>query len=182
MCNKVHNYMSVRRSTITDLSEYVKSVMRAGTPHKGKKWPTIAQLPGDIKDPDQPRFKPNLVAYQVCQDIQVMVNNLVCICLILMHTKSYIVISYLFPLPPSPPPPPIQITTYLPFEVDMVFEIGMFSATLSVGGERFTSELASRVERFDRRFEDTFQLKAKVVDYVIAVKIDVHLCPIYCFF
>jgi hypothetical protein len=59
-----------------------------------------------------------------------------------------------------------QITTYLPLEVDMVFEVGMFSATLSVGGERFTSELANRVNRFDQRFEQTFQLKAKVkMDY-----------------
>ena len=55
-----------------------------------------------------------------------------------------------------------QITTYLPFEVDMVFEVGMFSATLSIGGERFTSELANRINRFDQRFEETFQLKAKV--------------------
>ena len=57
--------MSVRRSTITDLSNYIKTILRPGTPHKGRGWPTIAQLPGDIKDPDQPRFKPNLVAYQV---------------------------------------------------------------------------------------------------------------------
>ena len=56
--------MSVRRSSITDLSEYIKKIMRSGTPHKGRGWPTIAQLPGDIKNPDQP-FKPNLVAYQV---------------------------------------------------------------------------------------------------------------------
>ena len=44
----------------------------------------------------------------------------------------------------------------------MVFEVGMLSAALSIGGERFTSELATRVERFDQRFEQTFQLKAKV--------------------
>ena len=44
----------------------------------------------------------------------------------------------------------------------MVFEIGAFSATLSVGGERFTTQLANRVDLFDKRFEDTFQLKAKV--------------------
>ena len=44
----------------------------------------------------------------------------------------------------------------------MVFEVGMFSATLSVGGERFTSELTNRINRFDQRFEQTFQLKAKV--------------------
>ena len=56
--------MSVRRSSITDLSEYIKKILRPGTPHKGRGWPTIAQLPGDIKNPDQP-FKPNLVAYQV---------------------------------------------------------------------------------------------------------------------
>lgn len=55
-----------------------------------------------------------------------------------------------------------QITTFLPFEIDMVFEVGMFSAALSIGGDRFTTELASRVEQFDKRFEDTFQLKAKV--------------------
>ena len=57
--------MSVRRSSITDLSGYVKSILRPGTPNKGRGWPTIAQLPGDIKDPDQSQFKPNLVAYQV---------------------------------------------------------------------------------------------------------------------
>ena len=44
----------------------------------------------------------------------------------------------------------------------MVFEVGMFGATLSVGGERFTNELANRVEQFDKRFENTFQLKSKV--------------------
>ena len=65
-------------------------------------------------------------------------------------------IVYFFFLSPS------QITTYLPLEVDMVFEVGMFSATLSVGGERFTSELTNRINRFDQRFEQTFQLKAKV--------------------
>ena len=48
----------------------------------------------------------------------------------------------------------------------MVFEIGAFSATLSVGGERFTTQLANRVDLFDKRFEDTFQLKAKVGGWV----------------
>lgn len=62
--------MSVRRSSITDLSDYIKLILRPGTPRKGRGWPTIAQLPGDIKDPDQPKFKPNLVAYQVCCSLQ----------------------------------------------------------------------------------------------------------------
>jgi hypothetical protein len=65
-CFQVHNYMSVRRSSITDLSNYIKTILRSGTPRKGRGWPTIAQLPGDIKNPDHPKFKPNLVAYQVC--------------------------------------------------------------------------------------------------------------------
>ena len=33
---------------------------------------------------------------------------------------------------------------------------------LSIGGDRFTSELKSKIEQFDERFEDIFQLKAKV--------------------
>ena len=75
---------------------------------------------------------------------------------------DYIIFLLSLSLPPSLP----QITTYLPLEVDMVFEVGMFSATLSVGGERFTSELTNRINRFDQRFEQTFQLKAKVkMDY-----------------
>ena len=50
----------------------------------------------------------------------------------------------------------------LPFEVDMVFETGALSAAISISGERFTSELASRVSTFDTRFEQTFALKEKV--------------------
>ena len=50
----------------------------------------------------------------------------------------------------------------------MVFEVGTFSATLSVGGDRFTSELAARVDRFDERFENTFQLKAKVEHCILS--------------
>ena len=55
--------MSVRRSTITNLAGFVKTVMKMGSPHK--KWPSILQLPGDIRDPDEAKFKPNLVVYQV---------------------------------------------------------------------------------------------------------------------
>ena len=68
--------MSVRRPTITHLSDYMKSIMKAGTPHKKRGWPTIAQLPGDIKDPDEPKFKPNLVAYQVRTQVDVMSYNI----------------------------------------------------------------------------------------------------------
>ena len=58
---------------------------------------------------------------------------------------------------------PRQVTTLLPFEMDMVFETGALSAAISISGERFTSELASRVNQFDTRFENTFQLKEKVL-------------------
>ena len=50
----------------------------------------------------------------------------------------------------------------MPFEVDMVFETGALSAALSISGERFTTELASRVTRFDERFEERFGLREKV--------------------
>ena len=53
----------------------------------------------------------------------------------------------------------------------MVFEVGMFSATLSIGGERFTSEVANRIDRFDQRFEKTFQLNAKVKMYCRLINI-----------
>ena len=48
---------------------------------------------------------------------------------------------------------------------------GMFSAALSISGERFSSELERRVQRFEGKFEDTFQLQAKV-EYHIAGKFD----------
>ncbi len=54
------------------------------------------------------------------------------------------------------------MTTLVPFELDMVFETGALSAGLSVSGERFTSHLADRVNRFDQRFENTFKLMEKV--------------------
>ena len=44
----------------------------------------------------------------------------------------------------------------------MVFETGMFSAALSISGERFSTEMENRVHQFDSRFEDTFTLKEKV--------------------
>ena len=52
----------------------------------------------------------------------------------------------------------------MPFEVDMVFETGALSAALSISGERFTAELASRVTRFDDRFEERFGLREKVCE------------------
>ena len=55
--------MSARRSSITDLAGFVKSNMKMDNPHKN--WPTIARLPGDFKQAEDTRFKPNLVAYQV---------------------------------------------------------------------------------------------------------------------
>jgi len=58
--------------------------------------------------------------------------------------------------------PSFQITTRLPFEIDMVFESGMFSAALSISGERLTSALQEKRAQFDERFEETFRLKAKV--------------------
>ena len=44
----------------------------------------------------------------------------------------------------------------------MVFETGMFSAAMSVSGERFTTSMEKHVQQFDERFENTFQLKNKV--------------------
>jgi len=44
----------------------------------------------------------------------------------------------------------------------MVFESGMFSAALSISGERLTSALQEKRAQFDERFEETFRLKAKV--------------------
>ena len=44
----------------------------------------------------------------------------------------------------------------------MVFETGMFSAAMSISGERFTSAMERKVQEFDERFEDTFQLGNKV--------------------
>ena len=56
--------MSAQRSSITDLAGFVKSIMKMDNPHKN--WPTIARLPGDFKQAEDTKFKPNLVAYQVC--------------------------------------------------------------------------------------------------------------------
>ena len=44
----------------------------------------------------------------------------------------------------------------------MVFETGMFSAALSISGERLTTALQDKRSQFDQRFEETFGLKAKV--------------------
>lgn len=63
---------------------------------------------------------------------------------------------------PTSPFVPLQITVPLPFEVDMVFETGMFSAALSISGERLTTALQDKRSQFDQRFEETFDLKAKV--------------------
>ena len=54
---------------------------------------------------------------------------------------------------------PLQVTTYLPFEIYLTFKT---SGALTINDYRFTSELMSKIEEFDERFEDTFQLKAKV--------------------
>lgn len=61
--SQLHNYMSARRPTITNLAGFMKSIMKMETPRKN--WPNIARLPGDYKPPEETNFKPNLVAYQV---------------------------------------------------------------------------------------------------------------------
>eukprot|EP00731_Ephydatia_muelleri_P037476 Em0481g3a len=54
-----------------------------------------------------------------------------------------------------------QITTTTPFDVDMVFEAGMFSSTLSISRDKFTTVINEREMAFDARFEKTFGLVAK---------------------
>ena len=61
--SQLHNYMSARRPTVTNLAGFMKSIMKMETPRKN--WPNIARLPGDYKPPEETNFKPNLVAYQV---------------------------------------------------------------------------------------------------------------------
>lgn len=41
-------------------------------------------------------------------------------------------------------------------------ETGAFNPTLSISGEKLTKALRKRARMFDERFENTFQLKAKV--------------------
>ena len=55
------------------------------------------------------------------------------------------------------------MTGVLPYAVDMVMETGMFSAAISISGDKFTTELESRRNSFDTQFEQTFGLKAKVI-------------------
>jgi hypothetical protein len=42
----------------------MKSVLKTGSVIK-KGWPSIAQLPGDMRDSANPTARPNFVAYQV---------------------------------------------------------------------------------------------------------------------
>ena len=60
---QVHNYMSARLPSVANLANQVKAALKSGTPRK--KWPPLALLPGDIKDPSQTKHRPNFVAYQV---------------------------------------------------------------------------------------------------------------------
>jgi mannosyl-oligosaccharide glucosidase len=54
-----------------------------------------------------------------------------------------------------------QVTTTIPFELDIVMETGLFSTVMSVSGERLSSALETREKNFDLRFENTFHLKDK---------------------
>ena len=58
--------MSARLPSIANLASYIRSVFTSGTPRK--KWPPIAQLPGEVRDPAEKKFKPNFVAYQVWRE------------------------------------------------------------------------------------------------------------------
>ena len=63
-CNhQVHNFMSARLPSAANLANQVKSVLTRGTPRK--KWPVLAQLPGEIRNPAETKHRPNFVAYQV---------------------------------------------------------------------------------------------------------------------
>jgi len=57
-----------------------------------------------------------------------------------------------------------QVTCLVPFSEDIVFEAGPFSAAFSVSGDKFTAELSKRRNDFDTKFEEKFDLVAKVED------------------
>ncbi len=188
---QVHNFLSTRLTSLAGLTDYIKRVFRQGSPHKNwppiLQLPGEIRPPETDGD-----FKPNFVAYQVLLPPSLgplppflspthppssflSPPSLLPSFLPLSPLSPSLPLSHpslppsLSPLSPSLLPPPSfsppslsQITTRLPFEIDMVFETGMFSAALSISGERFTNALQRRVTAFDDRFENTFQLQAKV--------------------
>ena len=60
---QVHNYLRTWRPSVTNLADFVKSVMKLTSLHQD--WPQVAGLPGDYRPPEAASRKTNLIAYQV---------------------------------------------------------------------------------------------------------------------
>lgn len=59
----VHSFMSARLPSAANLANQVRSRFVTATPRK--KWPTLALLPGEVRNPSETKHQPNFVAYQV---------------------------------------------------------------------------------------------------------------------